>query len=98
MPRRSKAKQPGPKETGRPRKGLTEAQWRMAEEMAGDMCTAQEIADRLGIGRRTLYEPHNRERFEDVMRRKSAATKWRVRKRQLQQVLKSGTNPVPVIW
>ncbi len=43
-----------PKPTGRPPTEISEAQWKVIEQMAKDMCTQQEIADYLGIGIRTL--------------------------------------------
>lgn len=60
------------------------------------MCTHDEMADYLGISKRTFYAPHLRERFERVTRMAAAATRWDVRKKQHEQALKG--QPVPSIW
>ena len=82
--------------SGRPPTEITEAQWRVVERMAADMCTHDEIADYLGISKRTLYAPHIRPRFDQITKMKAAATRWNVRKRQLKSAL--GGAVVPSIW
>ncbi len=75
---------------------LTEKDWKALESMASDGCTAEEMASYLGIGKRTLYAPHLRDRFMRVTEIAWAKTKWAVRKRQKQAALKG--NPVDRIW
>ncbi len=75
---------------------LTEKDWKALESMAGDGCTAEEMAAYLGVGKRTLYAPHLRDRFMRVTEIAWAKTKWAVRKRQKQAALKG--NPVDRIW
>jgi len=75
---------------------LTDKDWKALESMAGDGCTAEEMASYLGISKRTLYAPHLRDRFMRVTEIAWAKTKWAVRKRQKQAALKG--NPVDRIW
>lgn len=85
------------KPTGRPPTSLTEGQWKDVERMAKAMCTAQEIADYLGIAKSTLQTgPEIKDRFSKVMRQKSAATKLAVREKQLRLAMKG--QPVGSIW
>ena len=81
---------------GRPPTEISAAQWRTIEGMAQALCTHDEIADYLGVTKRTLYAPHIREKFERITKMKVASTKYRVRKRQMESALKG--NPVASIW
>lgn len=87
---------PKKRKTGRPATEITEAQWKTLEEMAADMCTHDEMADYLGVTKRTFYAPHLRERFERLTRKSAAATRWSVRKKQRMRAEKG--EPVPSIW
>lgn len=81
---------------GAPHIEITDAGWAQVERMATALCTADEIADYLGISRKTLYSGAIKERFQAVQRMKAAASKLEVRERQLDKA-KSG-NPVDSIW
>lgn len=94
--RKPKRSTPPPAPTGRPLTEITNAQWRHLERMASAMCTHEEMADHLGIGKRTLYEPHLKERFERLTRMKRAASILDVRERQLEAAKKG--QPVGSIW
>jgi hypothetical protein len=82
--------------TGRPLTEITEAQWKVIASMAQDMCTNEEIADFLGIDKRTLYAPHIKEQFQRTTRMRRASTRWEVRKKQAASA--KGGQVVPSIW
>jgi hypothetical protein len=75
---------------------ISEAQWKTLEQMAADLCTHDEMADYLGVSKRTFYAPHLRERFEALTKKKRAATLWNVRKRQREKA--ENGQPVDSIW
>lgn len=81
---------------GRPQTEISEKDWKVIQEMAREMCSHQEIADYLGISKRTFYAAHLRERFDRVTKMARAATVREVRKRQLQAAKKG--MPVSSIW
>lgn len=86
-----------PKVIGRPPTTLTPAQWGDVERMAKALCTAQEIADYIGIPKRTLYDGVEiKDKFLALMKKKAAETRLRVREQQLEAALKG--NPVGSIW
>ena len=87
----SKAKGPHPLRTE-----ITEDEWATLERMATAMCTQQEMADYLGISKRTFYAPHLKDRFDALTRKAAAATRLQVREHQLDQAL--GKSPVGYIW
>lgn len=64
--------------------------------MARAGCTHDEMADYLGISKRTFYAPHLKERFQQITRTAWAATRLGVRERQLKAALKG--HPVAQIW
>lgn len=90
-----KARAASPK-IGRPRVEITKAQWKVIEEMARDQCTHDEMADYLGISKRTFYAPHLKEEFERVTKMSKAKAKWEVRRRQREAALKG--HVVSSIW
>jgi hypothetical protein len=59
---------------------LTDAQWDEIEKRASYGCTHDEIADYLGISKRTFYAPHLRERFERVTKTAIAQRRYELRK------------------
>ena len=75
---------------------ITEAQWKTLGDMARDGCTHDEMAEYLGISKRTFYAQHLRERFQRVTGVAWAKTRWAVRKRQHERAIKG--NPVDSIW
>ncbi len=81
---------------GRPAYQLTDEAWTQVEAMAIDLCTVDDIADYLMLDKRILYNSYNRERFEQTMKAKGAATRWAVRQRQREKAV-SG-HPVDSIW
>ncbi len=75
---------------------ITEDEWSTLERMAYAMCTTQEMADYLGISKRTFYAPHLKERFDTIVKKAAASTRLKVREHQLDQAL--GKSPVGYIW
>ena len=87
-----------PAKLGRPPVEITKAQWKMIERMATAQCTVQEMADRLGISRRTFHAPHLKEEFERITRMKAAESKFKVREHQLAMALKGNQAWGPIWW
>lgn len=65
---------------GRPRTEITPEQWEVIRERASYGCTHDEIADYLGITKRTFYAPHLRDEFEKVTRTAIAERKFQLHK------------------
>lgn len=81
---------------GRPQIEFTEEDWRTFAKMAADGCTQQEMADYKGCSVSTFRATHVKERFEAITKRAWAATRWKVRQRQLKKALEG--QPVASIW
>ena len=81
---------------GAPALRITEAGWAHIERMAIALCTADEIADALGIAKKTLYAGENKDKFTLLQGRKRAESLLLVRERQLEKA-KTG-HPVDSIW
>lgn len=83
--------------TGRPLTEISPRQWKALEDMASYGLTHDDMADFLGITKRTFYAPHIRPQFERVTKMALAKRRYELRKARIDQAIgKPGS--VTGIW
>lgn len=96
--KKKQAKRPKVKATiGRPLFEPTPAQWREIEKRASYGCTHQDIADYLGVSKRTFYAPHLRERFERLTNMALAQKRFLLRQARIDAAIAKPTS-ITGIW
>lgn len=86
-----------PKTIGRPPVEVTGKQWKVIEEMASYGRTHDDMADYLGITKRTFYAPHLREQFERVTKMALAKRKLEIAKARVDYAI-SKPGSITGIW
>lgn len=83
--------------TGRPPTEIGVKQWKAIEEMASYGCTHDDMADYLGITKRTFYAPHLREKFERVTKMALAKRRLELRRARINVAISKPTS-ITGIW
>ena len=81
---------------GRPRLVLNENGVKLIEQLAGLMCTDEEIASVLGVTVETLQAKHNGEAFSEYKKRGQLKGKASLRRYQFETA--KGGNPTMLVW
>jgi hypothetical protein len=76
---------------GRPRKVFTEEGLKLVENLAGIMCTDEEIASILGCSRDLFYTEDNNELYRQAIKKGNAQSKQSLRRLQFKLAEKNAT-------